>query len=136
MDLTSKQVRQNAERIADEDMRRRVLLGVESLDKLVEAGTLVEDWPNWIDPSELNIWSCHECVLGQLFDTWQVDGLEMSESGYVKGLHLLDAIGGPADESSFHPIRRGLGLAADIDAAALQEAWITALSEDEGSGEE
>lgn len=70
MNITYEQMRSNAERIADAQLKERVLAGLAALE--------AEHGPGWEDliyPAELHMLDCSYCVLGQVYGSYEV-GLE------------------------------------------------------------
>lgn len=131
---TYEAVRSNAERIADEFVKERVIRGIELLKD--EWG---EDWVDHVDPSCLVLSSGKHCVLGQLyadatpteeqweyareFDAWQFSVDPTECGGYEKGLVILDG------DVLEHPSRYGFLMddEREDDHTPLQEAWMVAF---------
>lgn len=65
MDITYDEARSNAEKIADEKIKVRVIAGMELLKN--QYG---ESWVNHIDPDKLIMSDTQCCVLGQLYGSY------------------------------------------------------------------
>lgn len=147
MTTTYDAMRSNAERIADEQIKERVLRGIAVMFEVHGP-----DWPDFIDPSELLMDSPTQCVLGQAFDTYVPTGTQwdalaerwphlaesaerlpmIARSGYLKGLAIIDGdtLNHPArygfETDTFEPDDEG----RDCAYIELTEAWLVALGED------
>lgn len=139
--ITYEAARSNAEKIADEALRERVLRGIDVVKEV-----LGPDWLDTIDPSELLMGSPTECVLGQAFDNhrptqeqwmaaipgWNYDGpYDFAAAGYWKGLAILDGdvIHDPS-AYGFDAVRQTYG---GYNYEALQDAWRVVLGEEGGT---
>lgn len=131
--LTYGEMRSNAEKIADEALKKRILSGIEVLNE-----KFGPDWVEHIDPGSLDLASPNECVLGQVYDGAEVteeqwraysaengwgDGWWEDSVGYNRGLAILNA--GVAT----NPIAYGFE-AGDESYEDLGEAWLTVFGED------
>lgn len=140
--VTYEAMRSNAERIADANLKERVLKGIEVLNE--------KFGPNWvdeIDPSELLLSSPTQCVLGQVYDLHiptddQIEEVRLHNSlaadqfnrrnaiaveGYWKGLAILDG------EVAVSPHAFGFDIAIDDEVMYddLTHAWLVVLGADD-----
>lgn len=134
-----------AERIADLDLRDRVVSGIKLLEQAVEAGRLDADWPDRIDPGDLLMSSPRACVLGQVFTSEEVTqdearlyelatGAPVDETGFDKGIAILD--GDLLDKSpaefgfDAYPMNAG-GAGLTFQYSELNAAWLLVLGANE-----
>lgn len=120
--MDSNEMLNNAERIAEEDLRDRVVAGIAVLDQAVKDGLLDADWPDRIDPIELSMGSVRSCVIGQLYR----HRAKPTVDPYQAGLSIIDG------DAQSNPSRYGFdtgGGAFGYD--DLDEAWTIALGADQ-----
>lgn len=124
--LTYGELRTNAEKIADELVKVRVLAGIEVLNEKYGP-----DWVDKVDPATLCLSSTNACVLGQVYHRAEVPeakrGLPMaSGDGYWRALLILN---GEVEE---YPEHYGFAVddEEDGDYKTLTNAWLVALGEE------
>lgn len=123
--LTYGELRSNAEKIADEVVKERVLAGIEVLNDKYGP-----DWVDKVDPATLCVSSTIACVLGQVYHDAEVPAKRwrdmVSDDGYWRGLLILN---GEVEE---HPEQYGFAAddEEDDDYRTLTSAWRVALGDE------
>lgn len=123
--LTYGEMRTNAEKIADEEIKDRILAGIDVLNE-----KFGPDWVDHVDVTTLDLSSPNACVLGQVYKDAEITPEQErtifhkfsteSVSGFWRGLVILN--GDVEDEAWAFGFDTGAESYEELDTA-----WVTAL---------
>lgn len=125
VEITFGEMRSNAEKIADEVIKERVVRGIELLNE-----RFGPDWVERIDPTYLCLGSSNRCILGQVYRDADEAGVVNADpdfgpweeqSGFLRALQILNG------DFALHPQDWGFEFDGFASYVELNDAWRLAL---------